>query len=135
MRGRVDLAQHFFQSAYLASAIGANGAMAAGFSKELVDAQGLSGFSFGDIAADRAGIRFGTSVQKRRFPLGVLATSFDIDTFMPDIDKLPEGLSAGQFRKRFGKKDSPQVLDQLKAIDRRIDALPPYKPATLQLGP
>jgi hypothetical protein len=135
MRGRPDLAQHFFQSAYLASAIGTNGAMAAGFSKELFDAQGLSGFSFGDIAADRAGIRFGNGVQKKHFPLAVLATSFEINTFMPVIDKLPEGLSTGQFRKRFGKKNSPQVLEQLKEIDRRIDALPPYKPAALLLGP
>jgi hypothetical protein len=135
VRGRRDLANHFFSSAYLASSHGAVAAHAAGFAKELLDAQGASGFSFADIAADRAGVRFAGNVLKGRFPLAALANSFNVDTFMPSIDGLPEGFSAAEFRSQYGKKDAPQVLNQIGEIDRRIEALPPYRPSTLQLGP
>jgi hypothetical protein len=135
MHGRRDLAKHFFLSAYLMSSHGGATAHAAGFAKELLDAQGASGFSFADIAADRAGIRFAGDVLKGRFPLAALGNSFKVDTFVPSIDGLPEGFSAAQFRSRYGKKDAPQVLKEIREIDRRIDALPPYRPSTLQLGP
>jgi hypothetical protein len=133
IHGRRDIAEHFFVSAYLASAVGANGATAAGFAKESLDAQGASGFSFADIAADRAGVRFGNSVLKRHFAVGALGASFKCGSFVPSIEGLPDGLSAGQFRAQFGKKESPAVLAQLKEIDRRIDVLPPYRPVEFKL--
>jgi hypothetical protein len=128
MHGRRDLAQHFFASAFLTSVVGAKGATAAGFAKELLDAQGLSGFSFADIAADRAGVRFGNSVTKNHFSLAAIGNSFETSAFVPDIKDLPEGLSAAQFKSQYGKKDSPKVLEQLKEIDKRINALSPYRP-------
>ena len=64
MLGRRDLAQHFVLSAFLAANSGTQAAEAAGLAKEVVDAQGPSGFSFTDIAADRAGIRFAGSVSR-----------------------------------------------------------------------
>jgi len=135
VRGRRDLAQHFFISAYLTSALGSEAATAAGFAKELLDAQGNSGFSFADIAADRAGTRFANGVLKNHFSLAALEKSFQVDAFVPGVEGLPEGLSAAQFKARFGKKDAPQVIDQLKEIDRRIQTLPPYRPSTLKLIP
>ena len=50
-----DLAQHFIVSAVIAAAGGTPIAAAAGVYKELNDARDGSGFSFSDIAADRAG--------------------------------------------------------------------------------
>ena len=67
--GRRDLAQHFFVSGYLTATMGAEAANAAGVAKELVDANTTSGFSFADLAADRAGVRFADGVMSRRFPL------------------------------------------------------------------
>jgi hypothetical protein len=130
VRGRRDLAKHFFISAYLASAYGADAAHAAGFAKEMLDAQGASGFSFADIAADRAGVRFATGVLKGQFALGSLANSFKVETFMPPVDGLPEGFSAAQFRSEYGKKDAPKFLAELKEIDLRINGLPPYRRVT-----
>jgi hypothetical protein len=129
LRGRSDLAKHFFISAYLASAVGPEAAHAAGFAKEWLDAQGASGFSFADIAADRAGVRFGNGVLNGRFAVRSLATSFQVETFMPVVDALPEGFSAAQFRSEYGKKEAPKVLQELKRIDERINALPPYRRA------
>jgi hypothetical protein len=133
MRGRRDLAKHFFVSAYLTSAQGAGTAHAAGFAKELLDAQGASGFSFADIAADRAGVRFADGVLNRRFALGSLASSFKVETFMPPVDGLPEALSAAQFKADYGKKETPKVREALQSIDERINALPPYKRSASEL--
>jgi hypothetical protein len=133
MRGRRDLAKHFFVSAYLTSAQGGAAAHAAGFAKELLDAQGASGFSFADIAADRAGVRFANGVLNGRFALGALVNSFRVETFMPAVDGLPESLSAAQFKAEYGKKDAPKALEQLKSIDARINALPPYKRSSNEL--
>ncbi len=135
LRGRRDLAEHFFISAYLAAAIGTDAAHAAGIAKEFLDAQNASGFSFADIAADRAGTRFANGVFKNHFPLGALAKSFVVETFVPEIEGLPEGLTAAQFKTQYGAKTGPKVLEQLTDIDRRIEALPPYRPATLRLSP
>jgi hypothetical protein len=99
----------------------------------LLDAQGASGFSFADIAADRAGVRFAGGVLKGQFALGSLANSFKVGTFMPPIEGLPEAFSAAQFKSQFGMKGGPKVLKELKKIDRRVDALPPYRPAAVDL--
>ena len=57
--GRVDFAQHFAISAALAAGAGGPFADAVGVYKEVDDSRRGSGFSFADIAADRAGARFG----------------------------------------------------------------------------
>ena len=58
LAGRHDLKQHFFISAGLQAASDANIAFTIGEFKELLDSdKGGSGFSFDDLAADRAGLR------------------------------------------------------------------------------
>ena len=54
---RIDLAQHFIASAAITSSINGQIAKAVGEEKELNDANGGSGFSFIDLAADKAGTR------------------------------------------------------------------------------
>jgi hypothetical protein len=119
----------------VAAALGTDAAYAAGFAKELLDAQGPSGFSFADIAADRAGARFGNGVLKGNFPVAGLAAGFAVESFMPPVEGLPEKLSTAQFKAQFGSKSNPKTLKQLQEIDRRINALPPYRPSTFQFTP
>jgi hypothetical protein len=57
--GRDDFSKHFLVSAALAANAGGPLADAVGLYKEVDDARVGSGFSFNDIAADRAGTRFG----------------------------------------------------------------------------
>ena len=59
MAGRGDLAQHFTVSAAVSAAAGAALADFIGLYKEIDDARRGSGFSFADLAADRAGTRLG----------------------------------------------------------------------------
>lgn len=127
--GRRDLAQHFFASTQLVDIAGAPAAQTVGITKELADAQGVSGFSFADLAADRAGVRFGQSLLERKITIGLLAKSFTVSAFMPEIEGLPEKLSAKDLAAKFGGKDDPRFLEQLKLIDQRIAQLSGYRPS------
>jgi hypothetical protein len=89
---RRDLVQHFFLSAYLATVVGSASAEAAGIAKELADAQSGSGFSYVDLAADLAGIALAERLLRHELSLAELARQFEIARFMPDVEKLPEGL-------------------------------------------
>jgi hypothetical protein len=127
IHGRRDLAQHFFVSAHLAAVMGTAAAETAGLAKEFLDAQGSSGFSFADIAADRAGCRFASAVLDRELSLAMLSASFATAAFMPRINGLPEGLTAGELADQFGAKDDDRFRQQLETIDSQIHNLPPYR--------
>lgn len=127
MLGRRDLAQHFFVSAYLTAAMGAGPAEAAGMAKEMLDAQGGSGFSFADLAADRAGIHFASAVLEKKVSLPLLGQGFAVVAAMPPIEGLPEGLTSDELAVRFGLQSDQRFRQQLQVIDQRIHSLPLYR--------
>lgn len=127
IRGRSDLTLHFALSAYLTATSGATAASAAGYTKEALDAQGGSGFSFADLAADRAGIRLAEGVLGNRFRLSTLAESFTVRDFMPKVEGLPEGMQSVQFSRDYGGKGDARYELQIREIDSRINALAPYR--------
>ena len=59
LKGRTDSPQHFTVSAALAANAGGTAVDAIGLYREVDDSRRGSGFSFADIAADRAGTVFG----------------------------------------------------------------------------
>lgn len=135
MHNRRDLAQHFFLSAFATAAAGADTAQTVGLAKEFADAQTSSGFSFADIAANRAGIRFANNLLEKRITLGNLALTFSVASFMPDVAGLPEHISAKDFAAQFGSQSDLRFTKQLKEIDERIQKLPGYaltKPASIR---
>ncbi|QDV74637.1 M12 family metallo-peptidase [Botrimarina mediterranea] len=133
-RGREDLVKHFFVSAAMTALLGEKEAYLWGFGKELADAtrEGGSGFSFADLAADRAGVRFAKGVLAGNPPTAGLATSFRIDNYLPAIDGLPEGLPLNDVVKTYGGQGDPRFNAQIEEIDRRIEALPAY--SLMRLG-
>lgn len=128
LAGRADLRKHFTLSAAFDAAGGASVSFGLGEVKELVDAgrDGGSGYSFDDIAADLAGIRFAQTA--RATPLSdltALAASLDGESaYLPRIDDLPSRMSEAEFAARFGKVDSDAYTAQLDAIGSRIATLP-----------
>lgn len=127
LRGRLDHALHFLVSALLTMGADTAVADALGLYKELADVgdrQG-SGFSFDDLAADKAGVAFGNLALRRP---GVLAERLPLlidDVFiMPDVAGLPSGLSAAEFETRFGRVNSPAYRAVLAEVERRVAALP-----------
>ncbi len=125
--GRRDLAQHFFVSAHLAAMTGSAGAAAIGLAKELSDSNGGSGFSFADMAANRAGILFAGGVMNKRFSLRTVADEFTVPAYMPSVADLPEGLTAAQLLTQFGPQTDDRFRHQLQQIDQRLLQLPTYR--------
>ena len=128
--GRRDFLQHFVISAglTLVSDVGVSNVI--GEFKEIQDSlRGGSGFSFNDLAADRAGVALATaaadprSARRLQALLGVRA---DQGLFFPRVDDLPEGLSKAEFKRRYGSIDGAPYKAMIEKIDGRISRLPAY---------
>ena len=121
--GREDFPQHLLISAVIAIEGGGPLADAIGVYKEVADAQGGSGFSFNDIAADRAGTRLGLLAKSAPEQLQArLAAGLQESQFMPDVSDLPEFLTEADFKKTYGGVDAPAYRQMLADIERRLDA-------------
>lgn len=135
LAGRGDFVEHLTLSAALAVAAGGEVADAAGLMKEVGDTQlGGSGFSFTDLAVDRAGTRLGrlavASARDARRVQALLAGRADESLFLPPVRDLPEFLPEVEFRRRFGGVDGAGYAELVREIDRRIDGLPLYRPGS-----
>jgi hypothetical protein len=129
LRQRQDFALHFLISAVLAAEAGTPLADAVGLWKELADARsGGSGFSFNDLAADRAGTRFGELAVRdaARLQQRIAAGVGDAD-LLPPVNDLPEHLPQAEFDARFGGVGGAAYQRLLAAIEARIDALPMFQ--------
>lgn len=133
LHGRRDLAQHFTISAALAATAGAPVADLIGLYKEIDDARRGSGFSFVDLAADRAGAAFGraatlddASARQLQARAGVAFVEADM---VPPIDGLPENLSEREFTSRYRGGGELAYRALVEEIERRIDALALYRKA------
>lgn len=126
LRERQDLGQHFMTSAALLTQGGDTFSGLVGWYKELSDSNGGSGFSFADMAANRAGIRLAQraianpasarNIQQRA------AAGLSEDDFMPTLDGLPEGMDQQTFSASFGNQSNADYQRMIAVIDRRIDA-------------
>lgn len=128
---RRDYAQHFLGSAVLAVSVEPGLADTIALLKEMDDAQeGGSGFSFTDLAADMAGIRFGeTAVAEPAAAARVQAlmgSNVSEEFFMLDVRGLPEFLSEAEFRSSYGTAGSPAYKAVEAFIERGIDITPLY---------
>jgi hypothetical protein len=128
MSGRRDFPQHFLVSAALAAESGGPLANMIGLYKELSDARSGSGFSFNDMAANRAGTRLGelavgdpTKLQQR------LSAGLHEDDLMPDVSDLPEYMNEQEFRRRFGAPGSPAYQRMMSDIEERLGATPLFR--------
>ncbi len=127
LNGRADTSLHFLVSAALAAEADGRLADAIGLYKEASDSQGGSGFSFNDLAADRAGTRFGLAATRAPQRLqATLAGGVHEADLMPAVADLPEGLSASEFAQRFGHVGTPAYDQLLAEIETRIDRCRAY---------
>ncbi|MEO8997340.1 MAG: hypothetical protein ABI284_07830 [Nitrosospira sp.] len=125
--GRDDFAKHFMASAAIAAYAGTVLSDAIGLYKEIEDSLHGSGFSFNDIAADRAGTQFGEKAVKsetsaRQLQHRVDSGLQDAD-LMPLWSDLPEFMSAVEFKQRFGGIDAPAYKRMMEKIEQRVAAL------------
>jgi hypothetical protein len=134
VHGRTDLSQHFWVSAALVVLADANRSLAIGLAKEAKDSNpGGSGFSFVDMLANKAGIRFavvaGRDADAARDLQLRIARGIGTGDLVPPIDGLPEGLSRDEFQSGFGGIGGAETRRLFAEIDRRIAGLPPLQPS------
>lgn len=127
LSNRHDFVQHFMISAGLTVTGGSALADAVGLYKEYEDKKGSSGFSFTDLAADRAGVRFGeratASGASARQIQQLMSRQLAESAFMPKTSDLPEGLSAAVFQSRYQGGKGSEYQRIVDRIEKRIDAL------------
>jgi hypothetical protein len=123
---RVDLAKHWALSAALAAVAGNDVGRALGEFKELSDSvDGGSGFSFVDLAADRAGLRVGRAATTRATAEPMrqsLASVTNADLLPIEPSQLAEGLTNKAFVARYRDIDSPEYQAAVARIDALLDA-------------
>jgi hypothetical protein len=122
LHGRRDFAEHFIISAALTVNGGSRLANAIGLIKEEEDADKGSGFSFTDLAANRAGVRLGeraTGEAAAQVQQRLTAVRSDAD-LLPDFRDLPEFMSQAEFDQRFGPVESTRYLKIIDRIDARL---------------
>lgn len=128
---RIDTAQHFMASAALAVSGHRTFADLIGLAKEINDTHSGSGFSFTDLAADRAGALFGKFVTKSRDHAlraqAMLSQSGDEMLYMPNLRGLPENLGPTDFVNRFRNIDSPEFETLKRNIEERIQSCALYR--------
>ncbi len=128
LAGRRDSPQHFLVSATLAADSGSPLADLIGLYKEIADSRGGTGFSFNDMAANRAGTRLGAlAVGEPERLQQLLSRELHEEDLLPDVSDLPEGLQEREFRSRFGGPGSPAYERLRSDIEDRLDATPLYR--------
>lgn len=131
LNGRTDFPQHFTVSAALAAHAGSPLSDAIGLYKEVDDSRRGSGFSFNDLAADRAGTRFGeVATQSAASARGLqrrVTSGMRESDLMPETADLPEFMPEAEFRRRFGGIGAPAYQRMMQDIERRVAACPLYR--------
>lgn len=130
---RPDLQQHFIYSATIHVLGNQQLSSAVGEAKELLDSlKGGSGFSFVDLLADRAGIRFARLAVASPASAQALQQFFmqqdrNEPELFPSKSRLPEGLPQEMFEQQYESVDSAVYQQMVAEIDRRLNALPLYQ--------
>jgi len=127
LNDRNDLPKHYLVSAMLAAYSGTPMADAVGLYKEIEDSRGGSGFSFNDIAADRAGTRMGEraiSNEAQAKKIQMLMSAATESDIMPVTADLPEFMPEAEFKRRFGGLQGKPYRQMMVEIEQRVAALP-----------
>ena len=131
LAGREDLVLHFIYSVTIQLLTSEGLSDSIGELKEISDmGKGGSGFSFTDLAADRAGTRFAELATEQTVTAyklqSVLSRMTEENTFFPDISLLTDNLSKRAFEQEYHSTHSQAYQAVVKEIDRRIDSTELY---------
>lgn len=127
--GRRDFAEHYLLSAAIAANAGGRLANAIGLIKEEEDARRGSGFSFTDLASNRAGVRLaeratGDHAAAVRARLTAVVRDEDL---LPALHDLPEFMPQTEFDRRFGPVGGPRYQAVIARIDTKLETHPLFE--------
>ena len=128
LRRRHDWIMHYSIAAALTALLGTDSAEQLSIAKEMWDANGGSGFSFGDLAADYAGIAFAKGLlaqeEAGQPQLRALAERFRGDDFLDKNDDLEEGIPLARFTQQYGNINDPRFVRKKDAVRERVAKAP-----------
>jgi len=133
VHARRDWTRHFSLSAAITALSSVAPSNAVGLLKEELDADpaGGSGFSFGDLLADRSGTTFAEHALRDDAGAAALqdrvAAGFRADDFLPPGADLPENIPDAELRARYGGVGGARFRATAGEVERRIAALPGYR--------
>jgi hypothetical protein len=131
LRGRADWTRHFLVSAALTVLSAEAPSDAVGLLKEELDAAGGSGFSFGDLLADRAGTTFAAAATRNEVSAVAMqervAGGFRAGDFYPEAADLPENLPDAELESVYGGVGGPGYRRVVAEIERRVASCPAYR--------
>ena len=127
LNGRRDLAMHFLYSAVIQMLSSSQLSEQIGLLKEIMDSdRGGSGFSFADLAADKAGTRFADQLEHYQPLHFARFTASDFEpAIMPRSSDLPEGFTEQQIN-QLGGYNNEHFAEQEKIIANRLTELALY---------
>jgi hypothetical protein len=121
---RRDLAQHLLVSAAISSHSNSLLSNLIGTGKEVIDADGGSGFSFDDITADRLGTRLGEAAVINKISASEIQNKLSgmhtVEQIFPVIKSRHGPLNEQQFIHMYGSIDDPRYKKMLVKIDLAI---------------
>lgn len=122
LRQREDWSLHFSIAAALTAHLGPATAEQLSIAKEVLDAQGASGFSFADLAADYAGIGLANLLlgDQGEKQLARLAEAFQGNDFLPRLDDLEDGIPWEKFQGKYGSLSDSRFLKHCESIRTRV---------------
>lgn len=125
LAGRRDLTLHFLYSAVIKMVGNAHIAEQIGHLKELHDASaGGTGFSFVDIAANKAGMWFVQHLTSIQIELAYQLDAEEFEmTFMLPLHDLPEGIPETRFQQQYGGLNGEGTLRLFDMMDSRLARL------------
>ncbi|MFK7912839.1 MAG: hypothetical protein AB8B93_02900 [Pseudomonadales bacterium] len=133
LQNRSDWTRHFWVSAALTCLSDQALSLDIGQLKEELDAgsQGGSGFSFGDLAADMAGVELAIAITsdpaRARLLQRRLAQVDQFNQFVPALAGLPEGLTEQQLQQQYGGTEGRDYQQLVNEIGASISAQPGYR--------
>jgi hypothetical protein len=131
VRGRADWVRHFTVSGALTVLTYDAPSDAAGLFKEERDAKGGSGFSFGDLLADRAGTTLADRATRDEASAAAiqerLAAGARVDDLFPHAADLPEDIPDAELQARYGGVGGARWREVADEIERRVAACAAYR--------
>jgi hypothetical protein len=131
VRSRKDWVRHFTVSAALVALSWNASSDAAGIFKEERDAGGGSGFSFGDLLADRAGTTFADVATRDESSAAALqerlAGGIEVEDLFPPAADLPEDIRDEDLQSRYGGVGGPLFVRYAQEIERRVASCAAYR--------
>ena len=113
--------KRFVTAAALAQMGGASATEAAALARQVHQLRAGGTFSFTELIAELAGIRFASALADGTITLPLLAQGFSAERFVP---RLPEGflsLTAAEFAEKYGSIYDPRFQSELDRLRRELN--------------